>query len=85
MRRPGAPPPATYLVFAVVLEKSPNAAATRYTYRVHQTVRVSSAQKVTAEDQGDGYLLVASTTWANVYFLVTEKEVKPDAAKLADE
>ena len=69
----------------LIFEKSPNAAATRYTYRVHQVVQVSSLQSDTAKDQSDGYLLVASTSWAGVHFGVLEKEVNPDAAKSTQE
>jgi hypothetical protein len=36
-----------------------------------------------AEDQSDGYLLVASTSWAGIHLGVLEREVKPDAAKPA--
>lgn len=73
------------MALTVILEKSPNAISTRYTYRIHESVRIASMQNETAKDQSEGYNMVATTNWSGVYFGVFEKEVKPDAAKPARE
>jgi len=48
----------------------------RYSYRVHKTVRVSSAEKDTRNDQAEGFVLAGATHQSNVHLVVLEKETE---------
>ena len=65
-------------VMTTILERGSTPRQCRYNYRVHQTVRVSSAAKDTEKDQSEGYVLSGATHQSNVHLVVLEKEVKTE-------
>ena len=67
--------------FFAIAEKPVVPATVRYQYRVHQTMRVSSAEKNIAEDQAKGFVLIDSWQFLNQsHLIVLEKqlEMPPD-------
>jgi hypothetical protein len=56
----------------VIVEKPPVAPDTEYEYRVHGTVRVSSAQKDIQKDQSEGFTL-AETIEGSAHIVILEK------------
>ncbi len=60
----------------LIMEKSPEPSKTRYQYRVHLTLRVSSAQRNVEEDQGKGYALVDTAELMNQHVVILEKAVE---------
>ena len=64
-------------VMTAIMERpSVQAGKPRYSYRVHQTVRVSSAEKDTRNDQAEGFVLAGATHQSNVHLVVLEKETE---------
>jgi hypothetical protein len=66
---------ATLAGFAVMMEKPPAPADTRYEYRFHASLRESSAEKNILEDQKQGFLLVESGSVTGHHVVITEKPV----------
>ncbi|TAM79470.1 MAG: DUF4410 domain-containing protein [Acidobacteria bacterium] len=62
----------------VIMEKPPIAPDTLYGYRVHATMRVSSAQKDIQKDQSDGFTL-AETTEGGAHIVILEKAMPKSA------
>ena len=56
----------------VIMEKPPAALDRQYDYRVHTTMRVSSAQKDIQKDQSEGFVL-AETTEGGAHIVVLER------------
>lgn len=67
--------------FAVVMEKPPAPADTRYEYRFHASLRESSAEKNILEDQKQGFLLVESGNVTGHHVVITEKSVSAQEAE----
>jgi len=64
-------------VLSLPMEKPPGAAKTRYHYLVHNTWRVSSAQKDIQKDQSEGYVLSETYEPAGgMHVVVLEKAVE---------
>lgn len=62
---------------ALIVEKPPVVPKTRYQYRVHITVRVSSAERDTEKDQSQGYTLAEETDLLYAgHVVVLEKPVE---------
>ena len=61
---------------ALIAGRSATSSSSRYQYKLHQTVRISSAQKDIEHDQAQGYVL-AATSNQNLHFVLLEKELTP--------
>jgi Domain of unknown function (DUF4410) len=66
-------------VFACVMEKPSAPRPNRYKYKLHATVRVSSAQHDVEKDQLDGYILEGSATAQYLHIVLLEKEITAPA------
>ncbi len=60
----------------VITEKSPVAASKHYEYRVHNTMRLSSAEKDIRKDQSEGYALLETYDMGSFHVVVLEKAVE---------
>ncbi|HUX28710.1 MAG TPA: DUF4410 domain-containing protein [Terracidiphilus sp.] len=61
--------------FFLIAEKPGTAPSARYEYRVHQTMRMSSAEKNIKEDQATGFVLIDTTQVLNQsHLIVLERE-----------
>lgn len=61
---------------ALIAGRSAPSSSSRYQYKLHQTVRISSAQKDIERDQAQGYVL-AATSNQNLHLVLLEKELTP--------
>lgn len=61
---------------ALIAGRSAPSSSSRYQYKLHQTVRISSAQKDIEQDQAQGYVL-AATSNQNLHLVLLEKELTP--------
>jgi len=59
---------------ALIAGRSAPSSSSRYQYKLHQTVRISSAQKDIEQDQAQGYVL-AATSNQNLHLVLLEKEL----------
>jgi hypothetical protein len=61
--------------YFLIAEKPAGPDGVRYEYRIHATVRVSSAEKNVKEDQAQGYVLIdTSQVLNNTHLIVLERE-----------
>jgi hypothetical protein len=60
----------------LIAGRSAPSSSSRYQYKLHQTVRISSAQKDIEHDQAQGYVL-AATSNQNLHLVLLEKELTP--------
>jgi hypothetical protein len=64
-------------VMAVIVEKAPASAKSRHEYRVHQAMRMSSAQKNVQKDQSEGFKLAETFEQAGgVHLVIMEKTLE---------
>lgn len=68
-------------VMTAILEKSSEPDFPLYTYRVHLTMRVSSAEKDTRNDQAEGYVLSGATHRQSIHLVVLEKKLEKARSK----
>lgn len=68
-------------VMTAILEKSPEPDVPHYNYRVHLTMRVSSAEKDTKNDQAEGYVLSGATHRQSIHLVILEKELESAKTK----
>jgi len=61
---------------ALIAGRSATSPSSRYQYKLHQTVRVSSAQKNIEHDQAQGYVLAATSNQMQ-HLVLLEKELEP--------
>ena len=61
---------------ALIVERSTTPSSWRYEYKLHETVRLSSAQKDIERDQAQGYTLAATVRGVE-YLVLLEKELTP--------
>jgi len=61
---------------ALIAGRSAPSSSSRYQYKLHQTVRISSAQKDIEQDQAQGYVL-AATSNQGLHLVLLEKELTP--------
>ena len=61
--------------YFLIAEKSVHATSAQYEYRIHATIKVSSAEKNVKEDHAQGFLLIDTTqVQNNVHVIVLERE-----------
>ena len=60
-------------VMTVIAEKAPASGKGLYEYRVHQTMRVSSAQKNINKDQNEGFVLAETFEQGGVHLVILER------------
>lgn len=61
---------------ALIAGRPAPSSRSRYQYKLHQTVRISSAQKDIERDQAQGYVLSATSN-QNLHLVLLEKELTP--------
>lgn len=59
----------------VIMEKAPGPPPERYEYRLHVTMRVSSAEKDVLQDQAQGFVLVDTAELMSQHAVILEKAV----------
>lgn len=64
------------VVAFAIIEKPPLASKTRYQYRVHSTVLLTSAQKDIQKDQGEGFSLAGTLEVGGIHLVVMEKAME---------